>query len=66
MDKQTLRGLATISFYAADHEGAKKWYSEFLGVDPYFSVPGYVEFRIGDYLEIPRKVTTVFRFKVTS
>ncbi|MEO6330132.1 MAG: VOC family protein [Ginsengibacter sp.] len=49
MDKQTLRGLSTIGFYATDHEGAKKWYSEFLGVEPYFSVPGYVEFRIGDY-----------------
>ena len=49
MDKQTLRGLSTISFYATDHEAAKKWYSEFLGVEPYFSVPGYVEFRIGDY-----------------
>jgi predicted enzyme related to lactoylglutathione lyase len=45
----TLRGLATISFYATDHEAAKKWYSEFLGMEPYFNVPGYSEFRIGDY-----------------
>ncbi len=45
----TLRGLATISFYAADLEAAKKWYSEFLGIEPYFNVPGYTEFRIGDY-----------------
>ncbi|MES2133214.1 MAG: VOC family protein [Bacteroidota bacterium] len=44
-----LRGLATISFYATDHEAAKKWYSELLGVEPYFNVPGYAEFRIGDY-----------------
>ncbi len=44
-----LRGLATISFYAADHEAAKKWYSELLGTEPYFNVPGYAEFRIGDY-----------------
>ena len=44
-----LRGLSTISFYATDHEAAKKWYSEFLGVEPYFNVPGYSEFRIGDY-----------------
>ena len=49
MDKQIVRGLATISFYAADHERAKEWYSAFLGLDPYFAVPGYVEFRIGDY-----------------
>ncbi|AFD09069.1 VOC family protein [Solitalea canadensis] len=44
-----LRGLATINFYATDHAAAKKWYSEFLGVEPYFNVPGYTEFRIGDY-----------------
>ena len=44
-----LRGLATINFYAADHAAAKQWYSEFLGIEPYFNVPGYAEFRIGDY-----------------
>lgn len=44
-----LRGLSTISFYAADLEAATKWYAEFLGVEPYFNVPGYSEFRIGDY-----------------
>jgi hypothetical protein len=43
-----LRGLATISFYATDHEAAKKWYSGLLGMEPYFNVPGYSEFRIGD------------------
>lgn len=48
-ESQVLRGLATVSFYAADHEAAKKWYSEWLGVEPYFNVPGYSEFRIGDY-----------------
>lgn len=47
--KHVLRGLATVSFYAANHEEAKKWYSEFLGMEPYFNVPGYAEFRIGDY-----------------
>jgi predicted enzyme related to lactoylglutathione lyase len=44
-----LRGVATISFYAADHEAAKQWYTEFLGFEPYFNRPGYVEFRLGDY-----------------
>jgi predicted enzyme related to lactoylglutathione lyase len=44
-----LRGLANVSFYAADLEAAKKWYGELLGVEPYFNVPGYTEFRIGDY-----------------
>jgi len=46
---QVLRGLATISFYAPDHAAATKWYSDLLGVEPYFNVPGYSEFRIGDY-----------------
>lgn len=46
---QVVRGLATVSFYAADHAAAKKWYSELLGMEPYFNVPGYTEFRIGDY-----------------
>lgn len=48
-DKQTLRGLSTVSFFAADHEAAKKWYTQFLGIEPYFERPGYAEFRIGDY-----------------
>ena len=54
MTSQSLRGVATISFYAANVLEAKKWYSELLGIDPYFERPDaqnpqYVEFRIGDY-----------------
>jgi predicted enzyme related to lactoylglutathione lyase len=48
-NEHVLRGLATVNFYAKDHAAAKKWYSEFLGIEPYFNVPGYTEFRIGDY-----------------
>jgi predicted enzyme related to lactoylglutathione lyase len=44
-----LRGLTTVSFYAADLAAAKKWYAELLGIDPYFERPGYIEFRLGDY-----------------
>ena len=49
-----LRGLTTVSFWAADMAAAKKWYSELLGIDPYFERPdpehpAYIEFRIGDY-----------------
>jgi predicted enzyme related to lactoylglutathione lyase len=44
-----LRGLANISFYADDLPAAVRWYTEFLGVEPYFNVPGYSEFRIGDH-----------------
>ena len=44
-----LRGLANVSFYAADLETAKKWYTEVFGIEPYFELPGYTEFRVGDY-----------------
>jgi len=47
--KQTLRGISTINYFAADHAAAKKWYSDFLCVEPYFERPGYAEFRLGDY-----------------
>jgi NAD+ diphosphatase len=50
-----LRGLATVNFYADDVAEAARWYAGFLGVEPYYSVPGpdgtpaYIEFRLGDY-----------------
>ena len=46
----TLRGLTTVSFYADDVAAAAAWYTELLGIEPYFQrLPGYVEFRIGDH-----------------
>lgn len=52
--KTTLRGLATISFFADDILKAKEWYTQFLGIAPYYvfpneQQPAYIEFRIGDY-----------------
>lgn len=49
-----LRGMATVSFWAADLAAAKRWYSEVLGLEPYFQRPNaenpaYIEFRLGDY-----------------
>ncbi len=44
-----LRGLTTVVYHAMDHEAAKSWYTEFLGLPPYLSRPEYAEFRIGDY-----------------
>ncbi len=49
-----LRGLATISFWADDLKAARTWYTELLGIEPYFQRPdsenpGYIEFRLGDY-----------------
>ncbi|MER7820115.1 VOC family protein [Streptomyces sp. NPDC096153] len=44
-----LRGLTTVSFRAADLDAAAKWYTELLGVAPYFERPGCIEFRLGDH-----------------
>src|SRR5256885_17116837 len=44
-----LRGMATVSYFADDHAAAQAWYTEFLGIEPYFERPGYAEFRVGDY-----------------
>lgn len=49
-----LRGIATISFYAEDMAAARQWYTQLLGIEPYFvrpqeGPPAYIEFRIGDY-----------------
>jgi predicted enzyme related to lactoylglutathione lyase len=49
-----LRGFCTITYSADDVPAAMQWYSELLGVEPYFvrpieGPPEYVEFRIGDY-----------------
>ena len=45
-----LRGMATVSYFTADLPAAGRWYTELLGVEPYFEVPGaYLEFRIGDF-----------------
>jgi predicted enzyme related to lactoylglutathione lyase len=52
--KQTLRGMATVSFWSDDVKAATKWYAELLGIEPYFvrpnaNDPSYVEFRLGDF-----------------
>ena len=50
-----LRGMSTISLWADDVTEAADWYTEVLGVAPYFERPGgglppaYVEFRVGDH-----------------
>jgi predicted enzyme related to lactoylglutathione lyase len=45
----TLRGLTTVTYQASDLAAAKQWYTELLGIEPYFNRPEYVEFRLGDY-----------------
>ncbi|GAA2384269.1 VOC family protein [Nonomuraea africana] len=50
-----LRGLATTTFWADDVPTAARWYTEFLGIEPYFERRdpdgglAYAEFRVGDY-----------------
>ena len=49
-----LRGLTTVRFVADDPAAAAAWYTELLGIEPYFrrdldGTPAYLEFRIGDY-----------------
>lgn len=49
-----LRGLTTVNYFADDVPAAATWYTELLGVEPYFArpsegTPSYVEFRLGDY-----------------
>jgi len=50
-----LRGLAQLIFFADDMVAAKRWYTELLGMEPYFERLGpdgslaYLEFRVGDY-----------------
>lgn len=48
----TLKGMTTMVLTAEDVDGATEWYSDFLGIAPYFRQPeecpaAYVEFRIG-------------------
>ncbi|HEX8509529.1 MAG TPA: VOC family protein [Propionibacteriaceae bacterium] len=51
----SLRGFSTISFWADDVPAAVAWYTELLGLAPYYEQAGqdgraaYVEFRVGDY-----------------
>ena len=49
-DHSPLRGLSTVSYWTNDLAAAKAWYTQLLGVAPYFEVEGgYAEFRIGDH-----------------
>jgi predicted enzyme related to lactoylglutathione lyase len=44
-----LRGLTTVTYQAPDLAAARQWYTTFLGIEPYFARPEYIEFRVGDY-----------------
>lgn len=44
-----LRGLRTVIYPATDLNAAKKWWSKFLGYEPYFDEPFYVGFNVAGY-----------------
>ena len=43
------QGLRTVIYHMDNLEKAKAWYSEALGVKPYFDQPFYVGFNIGGF-----------------
>lgn len=44
-----LLGLRTAAYQVRDLAGAKAWYANVLGVQPYFEQPFYVGFNVGGY-----------------
>lgn len=42
-------GLRTTIYYVSDLDAAKAWYSDLLGLEPYFDEPFYVGFNVGGY-----------------
>lgn len=43
------QGLRTSIYKVKDLEKAKKWYSDVLGIEPYFDEPFYVGFNVGGF-----------------
>ena len=42
-------GLRTACYYTPDLGRAKAWYTEVLGIEPYFDEPFYVGFNVGGF-----------------
>ncbi|AKD55594.1 VOC family protein [Spirosoma radiotolerans] len=49
MEKTKLLGLRTVIYAAPELVQAKAWYTEALGIAPYFDEPYYVGFSVGGY-----------------
>src|SRR3954469_25135596 len=45
----TLRGMATVNYFAADWAAARAFYTQVTGAEPYFLRDGYAEWRLGDH-----------------
>jgi predicted enzyme related to lactoylglutathione lyase len=48
-EKAMFQGLRTVIYHVDNLEKAKAWYSDALGVKPYFDQPFYVGFNVGGY-----------------
>lgn len=44
-----IKGLRTVVYGVSDLELAKEWYTEVLGVSPYFDEPFYVGYNVGGF-----------------
>ena len=44
-----IQGLRTVIYHVNDLAKAKAWYTETLGIKPYFDEPFYVGFNVGGY-----------------
>ncbi|MCC6556125.1 MAG: VOC family protein [Polyangiaceae bacterium] len=44
-----LQGLRSAIYYVSDLEKATAWYTQVLGIAPYFSEPFYVGFNVGGF-----------------
>jgi catechol 2,3-dioxygenase-like lactoylglutathione lyase family enzyme len=42
-------GLRTVIYPTSDLDAARRWYTELLGQEPYFSEPFYVGFSVGGF-----------------
>jgi len=45
----TLEGLRTVIYPSPDLDAAKAWWTQLLGIDPYFDEPFYVGYNLGGY-----------------
>ena len=44
-----LQGLRSLIYPSSDVTSAKAWWTDFLGIGPYFDEPFYVGFNVGGY-----------------
>ena len=48
-ERSAIQGLRTVIYKVSDLEHAKAWYSQVLGITPYFEEPFYVGYNVGGF-----------------